>query len=84
MRLAENIFRPYGHCMIDQSAMLESVENRAKGLNLSMNKVCEKAKVPYSTYFRWREGVQSPTIKNLNKLLGAIDTLEKDMRERLA
>ncbi len=74
----------YATSMIDQSAMLESVESRAKGLNLSMNKVCTEAKVPYSTYFRWREGKQSPTVQNLNKLLGAIDALESQMRERLS
>jgi len=69
--------------MLDQAAILDSVESRAKGLNLSMTKVCEEAAIRYETYFRWRKGM-NPTLKNLNKLTGALDRLESQMRERLS
>lgn len=70
--------------MFDQSAILDKVESRAEGLNLSMTKVCEKAAIRYETYFRWRQKDMSPTLRNLNKLMTALDTLEREMRERLS
>ena len=49
------------------------IERRAKGINLTLGVVARRAKVPFSTLWRWREGLVSPNTRTLDRHLSALE-----------
>jgi transcriptional regulator with XRE-family HTH domain len=63
---------------------ISEIEDRAERLNLTLGIVCRRAKVPFSTLWRWQNGVTSPTQRTLDLHLGRLQTaLEEEEAKAL-
>jgi hypothetical protein len=66
---------------MDQQDIIASIEERAAKLKLSMNEVCQEAKVHPTTFSRWKLSEKNPqpigaTIKSLSALTAVLDRRE--------
>lgn len=56
--------------------LLDKIEERAARLNVKLSAVVAEAGVDYSTWWRWRKGETSPTVKTLMQVQAVLDKLE--------
>lgn len=56
--------------------LLDKIEARAARLNVKLSAVVAEAGVDYSTWWRWRKGETSPTVKTLMQVQAVLDKLE--------
>lgn len=56
--------------------LLDKIEARAARLNVKLSAVVDEAGVDYSTWWRWRKGETSPTVKTLMQVQAVLDKLE--------
>jgi hypothetical protein len=68
--------------------VIETLEVRARGVHLSLARVCELAGVNYSRVWRWKKGESEPLRANfertVGRLTGQLEQIENDLRERLS
>lgn len=58
---------------------IDAIEGRAKGLNLSLRRLCEVAEVEYTSVWRWRRGDVEPTSERLESVLAALEDALSDL-----
>lgn len=73
---------------MDQQQIIAALEERAKGVGLTMGKVCEYAKVHPTTFSRWKKSDKNPkpigaTLPLLSRIEAVISRAEGHS-ERLA
>lgn len=59
------------------TATLREIEGHADTLDCTMAELCKAAGIAYSTWWRWKEGIQQPG-------LGAVDRLMAVSKSKLA
>lgn len=57
---------------------IERIVLRAYRVRKSMNKVCQKAGIPASTWSRWLSGRVNPNQPAIDRLNAALDEFERD------
>lgn len=66
---------------------INAIEARAQAVNLSLFRVCRRAKVHYASILRWRSGDHSPNVRTLSlyfeKLERELDVVEQRLRAHL-
>jgi hypothetical protein len=68
---------------MDQQSIIAGLEDRARGVGLSMSEICRRAKVHPTTFSRWKLSERNPqpigaTIKCLNALQMVIEAAERE------
>lgn len=62
---------------------IREIERRARGINLSLRKLCQAAGVQYSTVRRWERQTTSPLVKTVEPTLGALERALAEARRSL-
>lgn len=50
----------------------ELIEAQAKAVGVSINQLCRRAGVARSIFTRWKAGITSPSVENVNRLIAAL------------
>lgn len=58
--------------MDDELLTPEDVERRAAEAGLSLKQVIERAGIAHTTFYRWRAGKHSPSIRVYRRILDAL------------
>jgi predicted transcriptional regulator len=58
------------------SEIAQKLESRARAAGLSVDELCERAKVSRSTFTRMKSGKTTPTLGTLSKLLRVVEEIE--------
>lgn len=66
---------------MDQQDIIATIESRAAKLGLSINDVCQEARVHPTTFSRWKKSEKNPqpigaTLKSLSAITDVLDRLE--------
>jgi len=62
---------------------IDAIDARAQAVNLSLWRVCRRAKVDYSRISRWRTGDSSPNVRTLEKYIGLLNAELDKIEQRL-
>jgi predicted transcriptional regulator len=54
----------------------DEIERRAKVVGVSAAKLCKMAKVHRATFWRWKQGNQTPSIATYQRLIDALCSVE--------
>ncbi len=57
--------------------LLDKIEQRASNLGIKISAVLSEAGVDYSTWWRWRKGETSPTVKSIMVINEVLDHIER-------
>jgi hypothetical protein len=58
---------------MDTQARITGFETRATTIGLTLHALCREAKVSYSSIYRWRHGIVSPTERASGDLLAKLE-----------
>ncbi len=53
------------------------IEITAEAAGIGMAEVCARAKVPYTTWWKWTKGKLKPNLDSVDRLIAALDRIRK-------
>jgi transcriptional regulator with XRE-family HTH domain len=62
--------------------MIEGYENRLRAAGFSVSVLTERANIDRSTWTRWKQGKQGPTLKKIQQVEATLRRLEAEARFR--
>lgn len=62
---------------------IETIVNRAAGINLSLFSLCKQAEVDYGQVHHWRLGEVNPTVKKFEQVTSQLETKLSELEEQM-